>query len=475
MLLSRLLADFTRGESDALRKAMGKKKKDIVDAMKPKFIEGGVRNGHDPKILEKIWGDWEKFASYAFNKSHAACYSWVAYQTAYLKAHYPAEFMAALLTRRKDDIKEITKLLDECKALKIEVMGPDVNESHTNFGVNSKSQIRFGLMAIKGLGESAAEAIVQEREKNGPYKDIFDFVQRVPMSSVKRSGMECLAVSGAFDSFKSQIRREQFLAPNAKGEFFLDTLTRYGNSYQQSMMEAEYSLFGADMVEVSTPPIPPAESWSALERLNRERELVGVYLSAHPLDEYAVIIRDVCTMHATDLEDPTPLVDCDFTLGGIVTNVKTGISKRGSGYGIVTLEDYSGQGELALWGQDWAKWGGYMMVGSALYITGRVQPGRYDPTKVQVSIGNIQYLHDVKDDLIQKLTIHLNSERLDEDTVLALSEMLKNEPGKVALEIVFHNHDGTSLTMRPSEMKIRVTRVLMDFLQSRENIEYSIN
>jgi DNA polymerase-3 subunit alpha len=190
MLLSRLLADFTRGESDALRKAMGKKKKDIVDAMKPKFIEGGVRNGHDPKILEKIWGDWEKFASYAFNKSHAACYSWVAYQTAYLKAHYPAEFMAALLTRRKDDIKEITKLLDECKSLKIEVLGPDVNESQPNFGVNSKSQIRFGLMAIKGLGEAAAESIVKEREENGPYKDLFDFVQRVPMSAVKRSGMD---------------------------------------------------------------------------------------------------------------------------------------------------------------------------------------------------------------------------------------------------------------------------------------------
>ena len=475
MLLSRLLADFTRGESDALRKAMGKKKKDIVDAMKPKFIEGGVRNGHDPKILEKIWGDWEKFASYAFNKSHAACYSWVAYQTAYLKAHYPAEFMAALLTRRKDDIKEITKLLDECKALKIEVMGPDVNESHTNFGVNSKSQIRFGLMAIKGLGESAAEAIVYEREKNGPYKDIFDFVQRVPMSSVKRSGLECLAISGAFDSFKNQIRREQFLAANAKGELFLDTLTRYGNSYQQSMMEAEYSLFGADMVEVTTPPIPPAESWSALERLNREKELVGVYLSAHPLDEYAVIINDICNMHAADLADPSHMVNCEFTLGGIVTGVRTGISKRGSGYGIVTIEDYSGQGEIPLWGQDWPKWGGYMMEGSTLYITGSVQPGRFDPSRVQISIGNIQYLSDVKDDLIQKLTIHIKADSLDEETVLTLGEIIKQEPGKVFLEIVFHNPDGYSVTMKPANLRINVTRTLMDFLRSREFIEYDLN
>jgi DNA polymerase-3 subunit alpha len=383
--------------------------------------------------------------------------------------------MAALLTRRKDDIKEITKLLDECKALKIEVLGPDVNESHANFGVNTKSQIRFGLMAIKGLGEAASEAIVKEREQNGPYKDLFDFVQRVPMSAVKRSGLECLAVSGAFDAFKSQIRREQFFGVNPKGEIFLDTLTRYGNSYQQSMMEAQFSLFGADMVEVSTPPIPPAESWSLLERLNKERELVGIYLSGHPLDEYAVIVRDICTMHATDLEDPSEFVDCDFSLGGIVTNVKTGISKRGSGYGIVTIEDYSGQGEIPLFGQDWPRWSGYMMVGSALYITGRVQPGRYDPTRVQLSIGEIQYLGDIKDDLIQKFTIYLNADMLTEESVLMLSEMLMHEPGKVSLEFVFTNSEGHSLSMKPSKLKIKVTCALMDFLHSQDGMEYSIN
>lgn len=475
MLLSRLLADFTRGESDALRKAMGKKKKDIVDAMKPKFIEGGVRNGHDPKVLEKIWGDWEKFASYAFNKSHAACYSWVAYQTAYLKAHYPAEFMAALLTRRKDDIKEITKLLDECRTMKIEVLGPDVNESHSHFGVNKKEQIRFGLMAIKGLGEAAAEAIVSEREKGGPYKDIFDFVQRVPMSAVKRSGLECLALSGAFDAFKSQIRREQFFGVDAKGEQFLDTLSRYGNSYQQSMMDAQYSLFGADMVEVSTPLIPAAESWSTLQRLNKERDLVGIYLSGHPLDDYVVIVRDICNMHAADLEDPAHLIDCDFTLGGIVTNVKTGISKRGSGYGIVTIEDYSGQGELALFGQDWPRWGGYMMVGSTLYISGSVQPGRYDASRVQVAIGQIQYLDDVKDSLIQKLTIHVKSANLTRELALQISEELKRVPGKVAVEFVFENNDGTRLTMRPSQLKIGVTRKLMDFLHDTPCLEYAVN
>jgi DNA polymerase-3 subunit alpha len=241
------------------------------------------------------------------------------------------------------------------------------------------------------------------------------------------------------------------------------------------MMEAQFSLFGADMVEVSTPPIPPAESWSLLERLNKERELVGIYLSGHPLDEYAVIVRDICTMHATDLEDPSEFVDCDFSLGGIVTNVKTGISKRGSGYGIVTIEDYSGQGEIPLFGQDWPRWSGYMMVGSALYITGRVQPGRYDPTRVQLSIGEIQYLGDIKDDLIQKFTIYLNADMLTEESVLMLSEMLMHEPGKVSLEFVFTNSEGHSLSMKPSKLKIKVTRALMDFLHSQDGMEYSIN
>lgn len=475
MLLSRQLADFTRGQSDALRKAMGKKKKAIVDQMKPMFIEGGKKNGHDPKILEKIWADWEKFASYAFNKSHAACYSWVAYQTAYLKAHYPAEFMASLMTRRKDDIKEITKLLDECKQMKIEVLGPDVNESHSNFGVNANHQIRFGLMAIKGLGEAAAEAIVTEREKNGPYKGIFDFVQRVPMSAVKRSGIECLAVSGAFDAFKAEIRREQFFGLTSKGELFLDTLTKFGNSYQQSMMEAQYSLFGADMVEVTTPSIPQAQEWSALERLNRERELVGIYLSAHPLDEYAVIVKEVCNMHAIDLANPSALVNCEFSLGGIVTNVRTGVSKRGSSYGIVTIEDYSGQGEIALFGQDWPRWGGYMTVGCSLYITGRVEPGRFDPNRVQISIGQIQSLCDVKDSLVKKISLDIMVESVKEEDIYSLSEILKESPGEVGLEVTFRASDGQAIQTRPKEMHIEVTRALLDFLKAQDSISYTIN
>lgn len=475
MLLSRKLAGFTRGESDALRKAMGKKKKDIVDAMKPKFIQGGVERGHDPKILEKIWADWEKFASYAFNKSHAACYSWVAYQTAYLKAHYPAEFMAALLTRRKNDIKEITKLLDECKSLKIEVLGPDVNESHCNFGVNDKSQIRFGLMAIKGLGESAAESIVSEREKNGPYKSIFDFVERVPMSAIKRNGMESLALSGAFDTFENEITREQYFAPNSKGEPFLDVLTRFGANYQQSMMEAQYSLFGAEMVEVSTPPIPHAEKWSTLERLNKERDLVGIYLSGHPLDEYAVIVRHVCNIHAVDLEDLSPFVNCEFSLGGIVTHVKTGVSKRGAPYGVVTIEDYSGQGEIPLFGQDWATWSGYMMPGSTIYVTGQIQPGRFSPDRVQMMIGKVQFLHQVKDTLINKMTISIQADNITEDEVNNLIEVLRENPGSIEFSLVLTDCEGQSLPLKPRESHLSVTRQLLDFIDESDNMTYEIN
>ena len=363
MLLSRLLADFTRGESDALRKAMGKKKKDIVDAMKPKFIEGGKKNGHDPKVLEKIWSDWEKFASYAFNKSHAACYSWVAYQTAYIKAHYPSEFMAALLTRRYTDIKETTKLLEECKALGIKVLGPDVNESHADFGVNDKGQIRFGLKAIKGFGDASAEAVVKEREKNGPFADIFDFVQRLPMSIIKRSGLECLALSGAFDAFSQQIRREQFFAKNTKGEAFVDLLNRFGTQYLQAQQEAQFSLFGMEAIEVNRPAIPPAEPWGTLERLNKERELVGHFLSAHPLDEFRIILENVCNLHMEHINDLTPLANQEFRCGGIVTSVSRKVSsKTNKPFGIVTIEDFTGAGEILLFDEDWRTWMGYMAV-----------------------------------------------------------------------------------------------------------------
>ena len=321
MLLSRLLADFTRGESDALRKAMGKKLRDKLDHMKPKFIEGGKKNGHDPKVLEKIWADWEKFASYAFNKSHATCYSWVAYQTAYLKANYPSEYMAATMSRNISNITEITKLMDECKATGVNVLGPDVNESSLKFSVNRHGDIRFGLGAVKGVGEAAVQSILEEREKNGPFRGIFDFVQRVNLSACNRKNIENLALAGGFDSF-TEIKREDFFVKNAKDESFSEVLVRYGSKYQLDKAAAVNSLFGGDLqVEVATPEIVKASAWSDLERLNKERELVGIYLSAHPLDEFAVVLENVCNVHMAQLNDLTPLQNRDLVLGGIVTGV----------------------------------------------------------------------------------------------------------------------------------------------------------
>ncbi len=478
MLLSRLLANFTRGESDALRKAMGKKKKDIVDAMKPKFIEGGVANGYDSKTLDKIWGDWEKFASYAFNKSHAACYSWVAYQTAYLKAHYPAEFMAALLTRRKDDIKEISKLLDECKALNIPVLGPDVNESQANATVNKKKHIRFGLSAIKGFGEGATEVLVRERKANGPFRDIFDFAERVPMNQIKKNGLEVLALSGAFDSFSGQITREQFFAQNPKGETFIDLLLRYGQQYQQTKQEAQFSLFGMDAVEVTHPVIPQAEPWDTVERLNKEKELVGIYLSEHPLDRYAMVLNHVCSLKCAELADVSALpVDTELHLGGIVTAVKTGISpKTGKPYGFVTIEDFSGSGELRLYDNDWAQMSGYMTVGNTLYLTLTATAPRYNPNFKRLNVTLAQFLQDVEKTLIGSVTLEMKPENLTTDIALTLAQLLQKNKGETRLYLEFPDQEqGNSVALR-MPYQVELTRELMDFLLSNsETITYKIN
>jgi len=410
MLLSRQLADFTRGESDALRKAMGKKKIDIVNAMKPKFIEGEKRKGHAPAILEKIWTDWEKFASYAFNKSHAACYSWVAYQTAYLKANYPAEYMAAIMTRRRDQITEITKLMDECKQMGIATLGPDVNESYLKFGVNQHGEIRFGLAAIKGMGDGAAQAIINERQKNGPYASIFDFAQRVSFASVNRKAFESLALSGGFDGFG--IRREVYFAENSKGEVFLDTLVRYGQLYQQAKAEAQNSLFGGfDSVPIATPPVPKTDvRWSDIERLNKERDLVGIYLSAHPLDEYRIVLDNLCNTTCQELSDVQKLKGRDdVVLGGIVTAVRPKFTKRGEPCGFVTIEDYDGSGELALFGEDWGRWNGMFTEGASVYVTAKLRPRFRDSNTLELKVSDVQYLQSVKDKAIDSITISMAS------------------------------------------------------------------
>ena len=479
MLLSRQLADFTRGESDALRKAMGKKKKDIVDAMKPKFIEGGKKNGHDPKVLDKIWADWEKFASYAFNKSHAACYSWVAYQTAYLKANYPAEFMAAIMSRRRDQITEITKLMDECKAMGIATLGPDVNESYQKFGVNKKGEIRFGLAAIKGLGDGVAQAIIEEREKNGPYKDIFDFVQRINFSQVNRRAFEALALSGGFDSFG--IRREDFFALNAKGESFVEIVMRYGQLYQTEQQQAQASLFGDfGALEIQTPTLPKSEErWSDIERLNKERELVGIYLSAHPLDEYKIVLDNLCNTRCDELADVNSLSNReDVTLGGIVTAVRTGFTKTGKPFGIVTLEDFVGSGELPLFGETWGDKSGFFTVGASVYITGKVRPRfSYNPDGPKdLGITGVEFLQTIKERAIDRITISLTSELLNDQVVTELGELIAANPGKTNLFFQLHDLSGKNhVLLKSTSTMVDVKSELIQYIEQSPALDYKIN
>ncbi len=480
MLLSRQLADFTRGQSDALRKAMGKKKKDIVDQMKPMFIEGGKRNGHDPKVLEKIWADWEKFASYAFNKSHAACYSWVAFQTAYLKANYPAEFMAAIMSRRRDQISEITKLMDECKSMGIATLGPDVNESYIKFGVNKKGEIRFGLAAIKGMGDAAAEAIISEREKNGPYKDIFDFAQRVSFSNVNRKAYESLALSGGFDSFG--IAREDFFAQNHKGEVFLDTLMRYGQLYQQERQQMRNSLFGDDgAVAIVTPPIPKGLPWSTIERLNRERELIGIYLSAHPLDAFRIVLDKMCNTYCSELSDVQQLVNREeVTFGGIVTDVQQKLTRNNQPFGIVTIEDFEGSGDLLLFGNDWRMHGAMFIVGACLQVKGKMKPRfQYGDSNVkEFKVESVMPMQDVKGKL-DKITITLNSDDLKEPAAVELSELLAKKTKKDGTTKLYIRLVDTSgkqqVLLCSSTKKIEVDTELLRCIEEIPLAEYAIN
>ena len=475
MLLSRLLANFTRGESDALRKAMGKKLIDKMNHLKGKFMAGGQANGHKEETLNKIWADWEKFASYAFNKSHATCYSWVAYQTAYLKANFPSEYMAAVLSRSLSNIVDITKFMDECKAMGISVLGPDVNESLLKFSVDKQKNIRFGMGAVKGVGEAAVLNIIEERKKNGPYKNIFDFVERINLSNCNKKNIESLALAGAFDNLGLQ--REQIYAENAKGEPFMDVLVRYGNKFQADKANAANTLFGADeFVAIAKPEIPPCERWSDLERLNKEKELVGIYLSAHPLDEYRVILEYVCNTGVIELNDRENLQGKEITMGGIVTGFREGTTKNGKPFGILKLEDFTGSGEIPLFGQDYINYGRYGRLGMYLLISARMEPMRWDPKRFDLRIGQIRLLQDEKDKLIEKISITLSIHGLDEPTINELSTLIKKHPGNSLLYFkVIDSEHNISLNLFAPNLRVEVTRDLVDYLKENENIDFKIN
>ena len=488
MLLSRLLANFTRGESDQLRKAMGKKIMAMLAELKPKFINGGKANGHNEKVLEKIWADWEKFASYAFNKSHAACYSWVAYQTAYLKAHYPAEFMAANLTVAKDDIKDVTKFMDECRAMKISVLAPDVNESGLNFTVNSKGDIRFGLGGVKGVGEGAVEAIISEREKNGKYTDIFDFVKRVNLQACNKKTIESLALAGAFDCFTNSYR-EQLLGMNAKGENMLDVLIRFGNKYQQDQTANSMSLFG-DLgsgmgIDIQLPELPQVSRWSAIERLNKEKNLIGIFLSAHPLDDWEFEVRDVCTITTAELTqfdawrtpdarnaaastsnedsaeeeaeenkkiDPTQWIisheNHPLFFGGIVVDAEEKISQKGNPYGRYVVEDYSGSYQFTLFGEAYKQFASMLKPSVYVFLTGMIQqrgsnqkwfrPKPVAEAEYELSVQQVDLMNDANKH-VKCFTLHIPNSNIQPSLVDELEELCKKYPGDIPLHLYVYD------------------------------------
>lgn len=476
MLLSRVIANFTRGESDALRKAMGKKLIDKLNHMYPKFISGGKKNGYDPEILNKIWEDWKAFASYAFNKSHATCYSWVAYQTAYLKANYPSQYMAGVMSRSLADITTVAKLMDECQSMGIKTLGPDINESYLKFSITHNGSIRFGLGAIKGVGESAVLQILEERNKNGLYKSVYDLVERVNLTACNKKSLESLALAGAFDSFKT-IAREQFIYVDDNNETFLDKLVQYGNRYQTDQAENALSLFGpAETIEISKPePDPNYLHWSDLERLNKERDLIGIYISGHPLDTYKIIINDVCNAQLSDLDDLTQFKEQEITFGGIVTNIKEGLGRDNKPFGIVKMEDYSGANEIALFGKDWGRFKEYFGIGNSLFITGKVEAKRWKEGSYTLNIGRIEFLSDIKDQKIKSITISINLDTLTTSVVRELTEIIKQSEGPTEVYFkIIDNETSSHVILQSKKHQLSVNPELTAFIEDN-NLSYSIN
>ena len=429
MLLSRLLANFTRGESDTLRKAMGKKLIDKMNALKAKFLEGGQANGHKKEVLEKIWADWEKFASYAFNKSHATCYSWVAFQTAYLKANYPAEYMAAVLSRNLADITKLTNFMDECKSMKIDVLGPDVNESFSAFGVNKDGNIRFGLAAIKGVGVNVVAEIIRARNEGGTFTDIYDFMERVDRSAINRRTLENLANAGAFDCF-TDIKREDYFEPNSKGETFAELLVRYGQNYQNDKSKNENSLFGDfddNLTAAGRPPVKPAPEIPLAVKLEKEKELVGMYLSANPLDPYYVELQYGCmTLKDFSSEENDIVLGKEITLGGMVTEFSVKQGKKGP-FGIMKVEDYSGPAEFMMFGNDFLSFQKFGVPGTIVRIVGKYE-NIYD--RVRFKIINISLMEDVKKDLVSRITIDVSADRLNENLHNVIKDYVHPKPSE---------------------------------------------
>ncbi|REJ83169.1 MAG: DNA polymerase III subunit alpha [Bacteroidetes bacterium] len=477
MLLSQKLANFTKGDADTLRKAMGKKQKEVLDKMKSKFMDGCRANNHDPEKCEKIWTDWEAFASYAFNKSHSTCYAFVAFQTAYLKAHYPAEYMSSVLTHNLSNIDKITFFMEECRRMNIPVLGPDVNESLYNFAVNNKGQIRFGLGAVKGVGENAVNAIIEERKNNGPFSDIFDLTSRVNSKGANKKCLESLAASGSFDCFEN-VTRAQYLCGDLKDPMTgIERAIRFGNAVTAQQTSIQNSLFG-DTAEshVAKPSLPQCEAFTPMEQLKREKEVIGFYISGHPLDDYKFEIRSFCSNRIEQLSETDKLRNKEVSFAGMLTDVQEKFTKAQKPYANITVEDFSGSITLSFFGEDYRKFREYFVKEAFVFIRAKVQPRFNSPDQFEVRPYYMQYLSDVSDKLAKSLTLKFPLQELDKDLLSRIEESLNNSPGNCVVKFsIIDKTSNINLDLPSKKMKVSVNKVLIENLDRLSCVEYKLN
>ena len=480
MLLSQKLADFTKGEADVLRKAMGKKQIAVLDKMKPKFINQAAAKGMASDKLEKIWTDWEKFASYAFNKSHSTCYAWIAYQTAYLKAHYPAEYMASVLSNNMNDIKQVTFFMEECKRMKLNVLGPDVNESYYKFSVNQNNAVRFGMGAIKGVGHGAVKTIVEERKNEGPYKSIFDLAKRIDLRAANKKAFENLANAGGFDCFLST-HRAQYFQDEGDGVTFLEKTIKYANRYQENKNSAQVSLFGESSdIQIDEPLIPPCELWGTMEKLAREKEVVGIYISGHPLDDFKLEMQNFCNGDISVFRDLPGFLNKEISFGGVVTDVQHRVSKQGKGWGTFVIEDYMNSHEFRIFGEEYLKFKHFLMHNNFVFVRTLVREGWTNRDtgakgEPRLQFNSFQLLHDIMESYAKKLSIQLNIKEVSEEKIQSLKELLQMHSGNHTLKfVVYDDDDELKLEMSSRLQKVKISQELLEELKSQE-VFYKLN
>lgn len=480
MLLSQKLAGFSKGDADVLRKAMGKKIFALLEKLRPQFLDGGERKGHPREVLEKIWKDWEAFASYAFNKSHSTCYAYIAYQTAYLKAHYPAEYMAAVLSNNMNDIKQVTFFMEECKRMGLEVLGPDVNESYYKFAVNAEGAVRFGMGAVKGVGRSAVETIVENRKEGGPYRSVFDLAKRIDLRAANKKAFENLALAGGFDSF-GKTHRAQYFHDDGDGITFLEKVIRYGSKYQENKNSSQVSLFGdASEVQIPEPIVPPCEEWGTMGKLRREKEVVGIYISGHPLDDFKVELKAFCNAGISAVANMGDYVNRELAFAGVITDVQHRTSKNGKGWASFTVEDYTDSLEFRIFGEEYLRFRHFLMINSFAYFKVFVKEGWINRETEKKGEPRLQYnvvmmLQDVMEAFAKKLTIRLDISKLGEESILDLKDTLISHKGNHSLNfVVYGMEEQIKVNMASRKQKIHISSELLLQLSKKE-VHYKLN